>query len=116
MSGPRHDATVTCATAGRWTVLGTAFDVANRTIDVRRIAPRVRERADPDTAPLDIALHGPGRFNIPDVAIHLWRWQSWPVTDAPAFAAGGGRYRFSPLGHDMPLFSQPPAAQPPSAA
>ena len=32
--------------------------------------------ADPDPAPLDIALHGPGRFNIPDIAIHLWRWQS----------------------------------------
>ena len=81
--------------------------MSNRTIDVRRIAPRVRDIPDPDTAPLDIALHGPGRFNIPDIAIHLWRWRSWRVTDAPAFAAGGGRYMFSPLGHDMPLFSQP---------
>ena len=89
--------------------LGTAFDVTNRTIDVRRIAPRIRSVADPDTAPLDIALHGRGRFNIPDIAVHLWRWQSWPVTDAPAAVVGGGRYMFSPLGHDMPLFSSPPA-------
>ena len=89
-------------------LLGTAFDVQNRTIDVRRIAPRSRTAADPDPSPLDIALHGPGRSNIPDVAIHLWRWQSWPVTAAPAVPAGGGRYRFSPLGSDMPLFSRPP--------
>src|SRR5262249_50707490 len=58
--------------------------------------------------PLDIALHGPGRFNIPNVAIWLWRWKSLPVSRAPAFALGGGRYKFSPLGHDMPLFVNPP--------
>ena len=105
---PRHDATVNLRRGRRpRTVSGTAFDTPNRTIDVRRIAPRVAHAADPDPAPLDIALHGPGRFNIPDIAIHLWRWQSWPVTDAPAFPLGGGRYMFSPLGHDMPLFSQP---------
>ena len=66
----------TCAIGRRSISLGTAFDQLTRTIDVRRIAPRVRMVATPDAAPLDIALHGPGRFNIPDVAIHLWRWQS----------------------------------------
>jgi len=104
---PGHDATVNLRHGRALSLEDTAFDVQNRTVDVRRIAPRSRTAADPDPAPLDIALHGPGRFNIPDLAIHLWRWQSWPVTNAPAVAAGGGRYRFSPLRNDMPLFSRP---------
>jgi hypothetical protein len=106
---PRHDATINLRRGRALDRLGTAFDVCNRTIDVRRIAPRVRAIPDPDTAPLDIALHGPGRFNIPDIAIHLWRWQSWPVAEAPAFVVGGGRYLFSPLGNNMPLFPAPRA-------
>jgi hypothetical protein len=104
---PGQVATVAVRDSQALDLLGTAFDPTNRTIDVRRIAPRVRVAADPDTTPLDIALHGPGRSNIPDVAVHLWRWQSWPVTGAPATPAGPGRYRFSPLGHDMPIFSSP---------
>ncbi|HEV2272726.1 MAG TPA: hypothetical protein VGR96_01100, partial [Acidobacteriaceae bacterium] len=105
---PHHASTVNLRRASALDRFNTAFDVENRTIDVRRIAPRLRAGADPDAAPLEIALHGPGRFNIPDVAIHLWRWRSWPVGNAPAFSLGGGRYLFSPLGQDLPLFSQPP--------
>lgn len=105
---PSHAATVDLRRRRALARLGTAFDVENHTIDVRRVVPRVRVIGSPDTAPLDIALHGPGRFNIPEVAIHLWRWQqSWPVVSSPAFAIGGGRYTFSPLGNDMPLFSTP---------
>ena len=88
---PRRDGRP-CATARALGALGRAFDVDNRTIDVRRIAPRVRACvARPDPAPLDIALHGPGRFNIPDVAIHLWRWQSWrsPRRPRSSSAAAG---------------------------
>ena len=88
---------------------GTVFDTGSRRVDVRRIAPRLRVASNPDPAPLDIALHGPGNYNIPDIAIHLWRWKSWPVTEAPAFPIGEGRYMFSALGHNIPLFSQPPA-------
>ena len=104
---PGHDATLSMRDGPALDLLGTAFDVTNRTIDVRRVAPRARSAAHPDTAPLDVALHGPGRSNITDIAVHLWRWQSWPVADAPAAAAGDGRYRFSPLGNDMPIFSRP---------
>ena len=86
-------------------IADSPFETVNRTIDVRRIAPRFRELATPDPAPLDIALHGPGRANITDVAIHLWRWQAFGVAAAEARALGGGRYTFSPFGHDMPLFS-----------
>lgn len=105
---PHHATTVDLRRIEALDRFNTAFDVENRTIDVRRIAPRLRVAANPDPAALDITLHGPGRFNIPDVAIHLWRWRSWPVIDAPAFSVGTGRYMFSPLGEDIPLFSQPP--------
>ena len=105
---PRHVSTVNLRNMAALDRLNTPFDTENRTIDVRRIAPRVRVPESPDPAPLDIALHGPGSFNIPDIAIHLWRLRSLTVTNAPAFVVGGGRYMFSPLGQDMPLFSQPP--------
>jgi hypothetical protein len=103
---PRHRATVDLRAGHALERLGTAFDVESHTIDVRRIAPRVSEISGPDATPLDMVLHGGGRFNIPNVAIHLWRWQSWPVVGAPAFEVGAGRYTFSPLGADMPLFSR----------
>jgi hypothetical protein len=80
------------------------FTLLNRTVDVRNITPRVRAPSSPDTAPLDIALHGPGRFNIPQIAVWMWRWQSWNVTNAPAFALGNGGYFFSSLGGPVPLF------------
>jgi hypothetical protein len=105
---PYHASTVNLRDVGALDRFNTAFDTENRTIDVRRIVPRLRAQMDPDPAPLDIALHGPGRFNIPDVAIYLWRWRSWPVVNAPAFSLGDGRYMFSPLGQNIPLFSQPP--------
>ncbi len=106
---PHHDSTLSLRRTASLDRLNTAFDPASRTIDVRRIAPRLREPASPDAAALDISLHGPGRANIPDIAIHIWRLKSRPVTNAPAFSIGDGRYFFSPLGTNMPLFSQPPA-------
>jgi hypothetical protein len=109
---PRHAATVDLRRVFALDRFGTAFDVTNRTIDVRRIAPRLRPAADPDPTPLDIALHGPGRSNIPDVAIWLWRWKSARVAGAPAYPLGGGRFKFSPLGQDIPLFNNPPPRTP----
>lgn len=91
----------------------SAFDTSNRTLDVRRIAPRVRMPPIPDPAALDIALHGPGRFDVPDVAMHLWRCRPWRITRAPAFVVDARRFRFHPLGLDIPLFSVPAAATQP---
>ena len=109
---PRHRATVDRSQRTRarraWEARSTSTTTRSTCGASRRACAVPPE---PDPAPLDIALHGPGRFNIPDVAIHLWRWQSWPVVGAPAFAVGGGRYMFSPLGNDMPLFSPPRAAR-----
>ena len=100
-----HSATVDLRHAGQIEKLNTAFDILNRTVDVRRIAPRVRAVTDPDPTALDINLHGGGRFNIPDVGIYLWRWKPFGVTGAPAHRVDHGRFKFSPLGQDIPLFN-----------
>ncbi|MGH7062543.1 MAG: hypothetical protein ACREET_00545 [Stellaceae bacterium] len=92
--------------------LGGPFDTSSRTVDVRRIAPRVRSVPVPDRAPLDVALHGGGRFNIPDIGAWVWRWIAYAVTDQPAFAVDEQRFLFSPLGADMPLFNMAAARQP----
>jgi hypothetical protein len=104
---PAHAASVSLRHGSRLDRHG-AFDTLNRTIDVRRIAPRVRTAASPDTAPLDIALHGPGKYNIPDVGVYVWRWKNNSVAGAPAFMFDQRRYLFSPLGQNMPLFNGPP--------
>ena len=99
------------------------FDLTSRAIDVRRIAPPAPPVAAdpatglplPDKTPFDMSLHGPGRASIPDVSVHLWRWQAFPVTRAPVSpvdGSGGRSYRFGPFGADLPLFtpSRPPGA------
>jgi hypothetical protein len=106
---PRHASILNLRRTSALDRLNTAFDPTSRTIDVRRIAPRLRIALDPDPAPLDISLHGPGRSNIPDIAIHLWRLKSRPVVNAPALPIGAERFMFSPIGANLPLFSQPPA-------
>lgn len=106
---PHHEA---CIDLRRNAILDdladTAFDRSNRTLDVRRIAPRLRESPTPDPAPLDITLHGPGRFNVPDIAVHLWRCRAWQIDQAPAFVVDARRFKFNPIGIDIPLFSAPP--------
>jgi hypothetical protein len=64
-----------------------------------------------DVRHIDLAR---GRHNIMNVGIFLWRLRAYPVFRAPAFAHGSGRYSFSQLGCDMPLFNHP-ATEPDSA-
>lgn len=70
-------------------LIGTPFDTAARTADVRHIAS------------------GRGQFNLPNIGLFLWRLQAYPVERAPAFDQGAGRYSFSQLGNDIPLFNPP---------
>ena len=106
---PDHAATVDLRHGGQLERVGTAFDTLNRTVDVRRIVPRVRTISDPDFAALDINLHGEGKFNIPEVGVYLWRWQPFQVIQAAAYPVSARRFMFSPLGQNMPLFNDPPA-------
>ncbi len=50
-----------------------------------------------------------GYYNIPNIGIFLWRLQSYPVVNAPAFSLGEGKYTFSQLGFDVPIYNYPPA-------
>ena len=73
-------------------LLDTPFDKIGHTADVRRIAA------------------GRGKHNIPNIGIFLWRLQAYYVTRCtPQQVAGpaDGRYTFSPLGNDAPLFNRP---------
>lgn len=62
-----------------------------RTVEVRRIAS------------------GRGRFNVPNLALHVWRLQAFSVQDSPAVpdADVPEGFRFDPLGRDLPLFNHP---------
>lgn len=104
---PHHAATPDLRRGVLLERLESAFDNINRTVAVRRIAPRVLPPADPDPAALALHLHGGGRYNVPDVGVYLWRWKSLPVANAPAFRVDARRFLASPLGNDMPLFSRP---------
>jgi hypothetical protein len=49
---------------------------------------------------------GSGRYNIPNIGIHLFPIQSFSITDGEPFAVDALRYTFDPLGRDMPLYSE----------
>lgn len=73
-----------------------ALDDLARTADVRRITAR--------------APHRPGRHNIGNLGIFLWRAAAVPVRRSPLVEhADGRRFRFHPLGVDAQLFGLPRA-------
>lgn len=71
--------------------IGSPFEHAARTVDVRRIE------------------NGRGRHNIPHVGLHLWRIRAYRHRQSPAARAGVRLYRASPLGQDLPLYNRPVA-------
>jgi hypothetical protein len=77
---------------GAWEPLeriGGPFDDLAHTVDVRHIG------------------NGTGRHNIPNIGIFLWRLDAFSLTASPAVQVDPRRYRFSPLGNDAPLFTNP---------
>ncbi|MCA8948060.1 MAG: hypothetical protein KDE27_01075 [Planctomycetes bacterium] len=87
-----HHRTLDLRDTGRLELIGSAFDPATYTVDVRPIA------------------EGAARPNIPNVGLFLWRLTSYPIERSEARAVaepGDGRYRFDPLGLDAPLFNRP---------
>jgi len=71
-------------------LIGTAFDTANYSVDVRRIAT------------------GRGWHNIPSIGLFLWRLRAYPVVQSRAKRSGPAnkaRFHFDPLGREFPLFN-----------
>lgn len=67
----------------------TPFDTLAHTADVRGIERRR------------------GKYNIPNVAIFLWRTNAFSLTNAAAYKVDARRYRFNPLGFDTELYNRP---------
>ncbi|MFC8681514.1 phage tail protein [Microbacterium ureisolvens] len=84
--------TVDVRRADRLERMGTPFDPAAHTADVRVIGGR----RGPTSAR--------GYWNIPAVGIYLWRVGSRRLTDSPAFRVDGRRFLFNPLGANTQLF------------
>lgn len=68
---------------------GTAFDPFTRLTDMRSIAS-----AD-------------GRYNFPNIGVHLWRLIAFAREASPATEVDALRHLFSPLGAPLPLFTNP---------
>lgn len=77
--------------ATRLGLVDSPFDRTPHTAEARRIAS------------------GRGRYGVPNVGLFLWRLGAYPITRAPAAAAGAGgaSFRFSQLGQDLALFNLP---------
>src|SRR6266566_3723381 len=72
--------------------LDKPFDQTCHTVDVRRISQRA------------------GKYNIPNIGIHLWRLGAYRLRKSPAVPAVAGdtqRFLFDPLGRDTQLFTRP---------
>jgi hypothetical protein len=75
---------------------------------------RERHRELPNT-PFDRTAHnaevrnisrGSGKYNIPNVGIHLFPIQPYPVTDGAPYQLDALRWFFDPLGRDIPLYNE----------
>lgn len=88
---PGSPALVDCRDEPTLAEAGSAFDRLPYFVDVRRIAS------------------GRGRHNISNVGVFIWPVRAFSSTFSPAVAVDAQRYRFSPLGHDLPLFNRPAA-------
>jgi hypothetical protein len=77
--------------ASRLERFGGPFDMQAHTIDVRR------------------ATSGRGRYNLPNLGLHLWRIASVEITrsQAPAIPGEPNYFRFDPWGRDAPLYNVP---------
>ena len=72
--------------------LNTPFDRNSHTVDVRRIS------------------QAQGKYNIPNIAIFLWRLGAYRLHKSPAVPAAPGdtqRFLFDSLGHDVHLLTRP---------
>jgi hypothetical protein len=96
---PKRGRTVDVRDVAPLELLGSPFDRAARTIDVRSL-----------NAPV-----APGRHNLASVALFVTRLRAYPVTGSPAHSIDpDGTFTVSPLGNDMQLFVRPCAEDDPT--
>jgi hypothetical protein len=81
--------TLDVRSAERMQLVGSPFENAPYTVEVRRAATRN------------------GRYNIPNLGIFLWRLASFAVERGEAFKVEAGKFTVHPLGLDAPLFNRP---------
>lgn len=96
---------------------------ASGTADIRQMHP-LDHVDDPFTAlahTVDVrrpnSARSRGFFNLPSVALFVWRLRSYPVTGTSAYMleeAGPYAYTFSVLGNDAPLFTKPEPEETPT--
>ncbi|MEO1082808.1 MAG: phage tail protein, partial [Acidobacteriota bacterium] len=79
--------------------LGTAFDAASHTVDVRRA---------PGLSPVS----GSCLFNLPRVSVNIWRVEARPIWRGAPRRVGDGCYTFDPFGQDLSLHIQPDGLPP----
>jgi hypothetical protein len=92
-------------------LLGGPFDPLTRTLDVRSIAgPTLSSGTGPGSDTLLIR----GKYNLPNIGLFVWRLKSYAiegVSPRPILDGLNTRYRFHPVGLDIPLFNQPAPAR-----
>jgi hypothetical protein len=91
---PKRGRTVNLRDGTALDLLGSAFDESAHTVDVRRAS----------------SSRTPGRFNLPNVGLFVWRLKSYSVSHTQAHcleSVGPQWYAFSALGQDTPLFTMP---------
>jgi hypothetical protein len=60
-----------------------------------------------DVRSIDICNRRRGLYNIPNVAVFIWRLKARCLKGSPAWKIDGTRYTFNPLGNDTQLFCDP---------
>jgi hypothetical protein len=86
---PAAPATVDVRSAHAMRLVGTPFETAMHTGEVRHVD------------------NGRGRYNIPHLGLFLWRLQSYLLTDVTARRVDARRFTFDPLGGSRALFNVP---------
>jgi hypothetical protein len=82
-------ATIDVRSAHAAQLVGTPFDTAMHTGEVRHVD------------------NGRGRYNVPYIGLFLWRLQSYLLTDVAARRVDARRFTFDPLGGGRTLFNVP---------
>ena len=96
-------------------LLNGPFDQLSHTVDVRGVVGPALTPSQ-STGPNADKVLIRGKYNLPNLGIFVWRLKSYAIEGVvPRVVVDGTntRYRFNPVGLDVPLYNQP--APPPAA-